>query len=332
MSSKEDITKTPARLAYSCQCGWLDLGHMDPKSHREHEGAQSLWEQVSKKTGQQSKQDARGFKVVYQQTHAKFAVRDGFTGTYWVSGNLSEPESRSVALAIFMEVSKGFEARQSNWFYKKLTDSGFSAEDLVSNLIGFYKVLQPSLDVPKTCGVVSPADSVAIWEKHGAIGSHKNKTFKPLLFPCTACAPAKTTPAGSMAGEHKFGAYKVTIADDGKIVVSAGDWLSKYSAAMYNGNTQRYNEFGRMKNGKLEPVADVNKIVTGETLYHRPTNEAWTKSQPGPEKTEPWLGDLPAVFQQIVPATKGTLFRDWTIDDESTRAERIEKNYPARWK
>lgn len=335
MSSRDDITRTPPRLAYSCQCGWLDLGHMDPTSHRPNEGAQSLWDQVSKKTGSRSKQAPDGFKVIYEQTHAKkkgwFTVRDGFTGTYWVSANLSPADTQSVALAIFMEVSMGFETMQANWFYRQMTDSGFSAEDLVSNLIGFYKALQPSLDVPKLCGVVSPTDSLSVWDDFGSVGTHKNAAFQPLLFPCKACVPAATKPAGSMAGEHKFGGHQVSIADDGKIVVKPGDWLSKYSAAMYKGDTKRFNEFGRLKGGKLEPVADVNKIVAGETLYHVATHELWAKSRPA-EKTEAWTADLPTVFQQIKPAIKGRLFRNWTKEDEYTRGEIIEQRYPARWR
>ena len=58
---------------------------------------------------------------------------------------------------------------------------------------------------------------------------------------------------------------------DGAIHVKHGDWLSKYSAAMYNDFTH-VHEFGRMdKNGQLRPIHNVNLIFAGETVYHIPT-------------------------------------------------------------
>ena len=33
--------------AYSCNCGWVDLGHADSASRRPHVGAQNLWGEVS---------------------------------------------------------------------------------------------------------------------------------------------------------------------------------------------------------------------------------------------------------------------------------------------
>jgi hypothetical protein len=55
------------------------------------------------------------------------------------------------------------------------------------------------------------------------------------------------------------------------IHVKHGDWLSKYSAAMYNDFTH-VHEFGRMdKNGLLRPIHKVNLIFAGETVYHIPT-------------------------------------------------------------
>lgn len=58
---------------------------------------------------------------------------------------------------------------------------------------------------------------------------------------------------------------------DGAIQVKSGDWLSKYSAAMYDDFT-RVHEFGRMdKFGKLAPIRNVNLIEEGETIYHIPT-------------------------------------------------------------
>ena len=65
--------------------------------------------------------------------------------------------------------------------------------------------------------------------------------------------------------------YSVSIEADGAIRVKQGDWLSKYSAAMYN-NFRGIHEFARMgRDGRLHRIQNPNLIRTGETLYHIPT-------------------------------------------------------------
>jgi hypothetical protein len=329
MSTRSDISKTPPRLAYSCKCGWLDLGHMDSKSYRAHEGAQSLWDQITKESGRRSVRDPGGFQVSYQQTNAKkfvITIRGGVYRSYWVKTGLPLHEKKSVALAIFMEVSMGFETMQSNWFYRNIagTDSGFSAEDLVSNLIGFYKATDPSLDIHKICQVVSPDASLKVWDTYGAVGQHKNRTFKPLFFPCAECdACAAGKPGGSKAGNHAFMLCSVSIADDGKIVVKPGDYLAKYSAAIYKGDMTKVHEYGRLKGGRMEPITDASPITMGEAIYHIPT---WTCKQPKPahQGPVPWTGALPNEFSTIGIITKGALFRDWGLDDSLTPAEMMQ--------
>jgi len=71
-------------------------------------------------------------------------------------------------------------------------------------------------------------------------------------------------------GTHRFGKYSVTLAADGRISVKPGDWLSKYSAALYQGDYTRVHEYGRLQGGQVRPVPDVDKIYAGETLYHLP--------------------------------------------------------------
>src|SRR5437868_12811809 len=67
------------------------------------------------------------------------------------------------------------------------------------------------------------------------------------------------------------GRYSVTMRTDGAINVKQGDWLSKYSAAIFN-DYQHIHEFGRMDaSGKLRPIQKVNLILKGETIYHVPT-------------------------------------------------------------
>lgn len=68
--------------------------------------------------------------------------------------------------------------------------------------------------------------------------------------------------------------YTVTMRTDGAIDVRHGDWLSKYSCAMYSDFTH-IHEFARMdKSGKLKRIEGrhaLNHIFAGETLYHIPT-------------------------------------------------------------
>lgn len=84
--------------------------------------------------------------------------------TYWIKKGLSISERQAVALSIFMEVSLGFESIQEK--YSLFTNSGYSEEDLVSNLIGFYvEVLGIHWAAP--CKPVSIKASQSIWDKDG---------------------------------------------------------------------------------------------------------------------------------------------------------------------
>jgi hypothetical protein len=79
----------------------------------------------------------------------------------------------------------------------------------------------------------------------------------------------------SQAGLHQFGQHSVKIADDGKILVKSGDWLGKYSMAIYRGDASKVKEFGRMQATVVKPVINVNIISAGETIYHIPTYDTF---------------------------------------------------------
>ena len=65
--------------------------------------------------------------------------------------------------------------------------------------------------------------------------------------------------------------YSVTMDTEGAIEVKHGDWLSKYSSAMYS-DFKHIHEFARIDNsGKLKKILLVNHIFAGETIYHLPT-------------------------------------------------------------
>ena len=166
-------------LIYTRRCGWIDLGHANPQ------GASKLWSQVLAKTGNACLVKPKDVVISYQQTMKRYGVTDGEYRVYQVQQDLTPEEQKSVALAIFMEVSIAFEGMQSNWLYRKLTDSGFSVEDLVSNLIGFYRALHPAKDYITPCQPVSKGEALEVWDTYGSVGSNKNHKFSPVLFPST---------------------------------------------------------------------------------------------------------------------------------------------------
>ena len=103
-------------LIYTKRCGWIDLGH------------------------------AMGRKRL---------LKAGVLKKYDVKKGLNDSQKKSVALSIFLDVSHAFENLQSNWLFRLVTDSGYSAEDLVSNLIGFYRAVYPSKQFISLCQPVS---------------------------------------------------------------------------------------------------------------------------------------------------------------------------------
>lgn len=169
-------------LIYTKKCGWVDLGHATPIG-----GASVLWKKIS--TEQEDEPPARAgyFVITYGQKMTKkkwgLKVTAGINKKFEIKKGLDTSQKKSVALAIFLQVSKDFENLQGNWFYKHTTDSGFSAEDLVSNLIGFYRAVEPNRQYLKICEPVSKGEALEIWDKYGAVGNIKNHTTEPYLFP-----------------------------------------------------------------------------------------------------------------------------------------------------
>ena len=72
-----------------------------------------------------------------------------------------------------------------------------------------------------------------------------------------------------MSVTHNKGGFTVEVHDDGAIYVQPGDTIGKYSMAI-QGDFKHLNEYSRKVGGVLKPVANVNVISAGETLYHTP--------------------------------------------------------------
>jgi hypothetical protein len=232
MSKFEDIASAYAKhaqtrnwgtvnygLIYTCNAGWLDLGHLNPTSNRPEIGAANLWSALMREGAPLLRKECdpaymrlprdpklaafyanlscgsddpyvrfadgrNGFRVRYRQDHAGYPGRPGVERNFFVRFGLSLEKKQSIALAIFMAVSHDFEKYQSNWLMRQATDSGYSAEDLVSNLIGFYIAVGAitKTDAIKACHPVSKETAERVWHSNGAVGSIKNNTFEPHLF------------------------------------------------------------------------------------------------------------------------------------------------------
>lgn len=179
MSKRSDIIKPENAniakygLVYSEILGWIDLGHAQGNDIR------SILEQM--RQGEAGTNDY--YQVVYKQTMAYNRLNIG-TGTHirWrIKKGLSTNTKYRIALAMMMQTAYKFESLQLKYF-SWYTDSGFSAEDLVSDLLGFYRVIKP-MNYFAHLKIISKDDALARWDYYGPIGNFKNKTFKPLLFP-----------------------------------------------------------------------------------------------------------------------------------------------------
>jgi len=126
------------------------------------------------------------YSVMYRQDMGvlKFKSRFGVGKfSHWeIKLGRSTDKINRIMLAMMMNTASRFEALQSLRSFSWYTHSGFSGEDLVSDLFGFYRAI-----IPGRCGYrlkpVSYDSAVPHWDHYGAIGSHKNHGFRPILFP-----------------------------------------------------------------------------------------------------------------------------------------------------
>lgn len=163
-------------LIYTENLGWLDLGHANPS------GAERLWSQMEMHRGGNSEY----FEVNYYQDMKKniygINTTAGIYRRFLVRRGLSDHDLKGVALSIFMSTSRQFEELQDLWPYILITDSGYSAEDLVSNLFGFCQAVNHA-DYTSFLDICPKEKAYRIWDYYGPVGQFKNKSVLPLLFP-----------------------------------------------------------------------------------------------------------------------------------------------------
>ncbi len=188
MSKRSDIIdgslaeQSTYGLVYTKKCGWIDLGHANPI-----DGAATLWSNLLAENGPSSAQPEHYVVHYGQSMGVKYPMlghgKVGVEYRYEVRKGLTLEQKKSVGLAIFLNVSNEFETMQGNWLFKHVTDSSFSGEDLVSNLVGFYRAVHPGTPFVTMCEPVSKEIALMVWDKYGAVGSNKNRRPAPYLYP-----------------------------------------------------------------------------------------------------------------------------------------------------
>ncbi|MBT0724867.1 hypothetical protein HH682_10595 [Rosenbergiella sp. S61] len=170
----------PKGLVYTEVLGWVDLGHAQGTDIR------NLLSQITQ--GESSTKEFYDLRYSQGMSGLLGQVRTGKVMIWRIRRGRPYWEQKSIALAMMMHMARKFEAFQGNFPNNLVTDSGFSGEDLVSDLLGFYRVV--SVQNPfSMLRPVSKEEALKRWDHYGKIGSWKNETFQPLLFPDPAKNP-----------------------------------------------------------------------------------------------------------------------------------------------
>lgn len=157
MASRLDIEKS--RLVYTQEIGWID------RNHALGGDARSLWAQLLTENTTPYYKDY--FLVSYDQLMGKFFIKMGVTSCWLVKKGLREEDKKSIALSIMFYISTLFETHQGRFLFSGLlgSDSGFSGEDLISNLLGFYSVIEPR-DYWSLIKPVPTETALRIWDHY----------------------------------------------------------------------------------------------------------------------------------------------------------------------
>jgi hypothetical protein len=191
------------RLSYTCRAGWIDWGHAGRGKPHETNSISGLNHQVMNQRSNWPGLDGLdihymgkpSFVIAYGQAMGREVRRVPLIRStmrhFVVRRGLAKAQREQVALGIFMSTSRQFEALQASSFYSVFTNSGFSVEDLVSNLVGFFGALRsiPEAQLRRLCRETSPEISAKVWDNNtpNGFGSIKNKSFRPRIFHCLEC-------------------------------------------------------------------------------------------------------------------------------------------------
>jgi hypothetical protein len=101
---------------------------------------------------------------------------------------------KQIALAILQDVSKKFETLQIGGFLLGDGSSSFEVADLVSNVLGYYSLIEKidKTAILNKCGNLNPSESLAIYKAYPTIWdqynlSYRNTGFSPIFFNTNKC-------------------------------------------------------------------------------------------------------------------------------------------------
>ncbi|EBA3246641.1 hypothetical protein AKM27_22695, partial [Salmonella enterica] len=131
MTKRSDIDG--GRLIYTKEIGWIDKGHA------KGEDASTLMSVLT--AGDYSTKEPY-FTLKYTQYMGRGRSYGVSKITRWkVRRGLSDNDKKRVALTIIMYTTHKFESLQDAFPFSWFTDSGYSGEDCISNLLGFYRAV-----------------------------------------------------------------------------------------------------------------------------------------------------------------------------------------------
>lgn len=193
MSKREGIKDASVALSfdygliYTKILGWIDLGHAQANDARrlksillEEKGREFFPEYNDWYFPVDYFQEMGANKSIFGHT---IEFRGGIHSPLMIRSCLSWKMKQRIALTIMMKTAFRFESFQQFPLFKLRSDSGFSGEDLISDLVGFYRVFGEGIDPIILAQPTSKEYALWIWDYYGAIGNFKNKEFRPLLFP-----------------------------------------------------------------------------------------------------------------------------------------------------
>lgn len=226
MSKRKDIVdggraaELTAGLIYTEVLGWIDLGHARGVDIRD----------LLRNIRQGEASGKAFYEVRYSQgmTSPYGFFRSGKMVTWRIKHGRPDWEQKSIALAMMMTVARKFEFFQGIFPNNWVTDSSYSGEDLVSDLLGFYRMV--SIQNPfSMLRPLSKAEALKRWDYYGKIGSWKNETFQPLLFPDPDKSPHSRPRKGllppfmrAISPYHDFQSGNVILPQHGKTFAILG--------------------------------------------------------------------------------------------------------------
>lgn len=209
MTDRSDLTPDGRgfrRVSYTCRYGFVDWGHASPGRPTDPNSLAALHRQLTTERGLGRGMDALDLRlngrpaylVTYGMGMGKrvLGLKVGMStmGHWIVQRGLSTRQREAVAIGMLQAATLQFETIQE----KLGLASGFSAEDLPSNVLGLLSLFRGLSDrqLRPMLGEVDVASSTAVWDKHlgaGGLGGVKNRSFTPRLFPCDACRHKDTS-------------------------------------------------------------------------------------------------------------------------------------------